>query len=319
MAASMRRAMMFFQEADADDSLSLDFEEFVAELPSSLRLMPHRELRRFFNLADKDGDGSITMSEFLDFSLEICRRVTGSDLQRLLSRGDPDESGIEEMKFVQAAREMGFSQHAETLFRHLPQHADGTIHIERLSARMRMPGAADGQLLRDFVIGMAWNGTKHSVPMVSTDTLRLSTGSAVAPQKLQALLDEKGVRLSQLFDAMDTSGDCALNEAEFVEGFVGTLGFTGGEALAQRIFRHIVGDDHTNLLTFDKVLACPLQSAVVAHTHYTRHLLPSVFMPHTPRADCRVRRTHGCFRSWSFATAAPLDARARETAPPSDS
>ena len=65
------------------------------------------------------------------------------------------------------------------------------------------------------------------------------------------LLEKNDVKLSQIFEAIDTSDDNMITEGEFVDGLVGQLGFKGDVQVLHDMFA-ILDDDQTGTVTFEE-------------------------------------------------------------------
>ena len=62
------------------------------------------------------------------------------------------------------------------------------------------------------------------------------------------LLEKNDVKLSQIFEAIDTSDDNMITEGEFVDGLVGQLGFKGDVQVLHDMFA-ILDDDSSQRKT----------------------------------------------------------------------
>ena len=198
----------------------------------------------------QDRSGRISMSEFVNWSLSMARMVTGADVLRILQYDRRmTGAGLDELHFTRSANEMGFGEHAQSLFAQLPLRPDRTVDVDAVAANVRMPDKETTQSMREFLVEMSWNTTEDLDGDVDTTGWSF-TGSdpESAREALRVLLDRHNVKLSRVFETLDTTDDNALTEAEFIDGFVRVLGFTGTPVLVQQIFASL-DDDATGRIT----------------------------------------------------------------------
>ena len=63
-----------FAEYDLDGNQSLDFEEFLAMMPTRVREENSSEdIKKWFTLADTDGSGEISVNEFFMVRVPTCQ------------------------------------------------------------------------------------------------------------------------------------------------------------------------------------------------------------------------------------------------------
>ena len=187
--------------------------QFITALPTRVSSRhPTHKLREWFDLADQDGDGSISMAEFMQWSIMMTRVVTGVGILKIMQFDDdkPCESGLDEMQFTKFARTMGFGPHASELYTELPLRSDETIDIEALAAMSRMPDKVRSQRMRDFLMAMSWNSTAD-VDEINTSGWSFDGDTPESARAaLGALLREKQVKLSQVFEKIDVSSDVRI-------------------------------------------------------------------------------------------------------------
>lgn len=233
--ALLRQYINFFLQSDANEDKELSFDEFVEAMPARVSAAhPKAKLRAWFNLADKNGDGVISKEEFIQWSLAMASAVTGGDLRKVL---ESEGEELDSLAFTHRARKLGFGEDALEIFAQLPQLSDGSLDFRQLAHTVRMPNSAASHTMREFMLAMSWNTADDK----EDDVIDTSGWSfqGVGPEStrvaLKALIDEHGVKLSQLFTTLDTSDDHTLSEAELIAGF-NTLGFQGDPAIIHDIF-----------------------------------------------------------------------------------
>eukprot|EP00325_Prymnesiales_sp_UTEX-LB-985_P031941 CAMPEP_0174738490 /NCGR_PEP_ID=MMETSP1094-20130205/70021_1 /TAXON_ID=156173 /ORGANISM="Chrysochromulina brevifilum, Strain UTEX LB 985" /LENGTH=504 /DNA_ID=CAMNT_0015941913 /DNA_START=66 /DNA_END=1581 /DNA_ORIENTATION=+ len=252
----MRQHMIFFQDADENGDMKLNFDEFTKALPENIRQNTAQDkVRSWFDLADKDGNGEVTMAEFVLWSISMAKAVTGSDVSRILQTGDDDEGLLDELQFTRMARKLGFGEHAHELYSQLPQNTEGVVCCEELADEVRMPNKASSQTMREFLLAMSWNSAGGCVPDKTIDTTGwsfMATDAESARESLAALLKANEIKLSKVFAQMDTSYNSMLSEAEFVNGLTKTCGFRGDASILRDIYASL--DDH-GVITFPVALS----------------------------------------------------------------
>ena len=259
----IRQHSMHFNEADTNNDNTMDYEEFVKSLPQHVRdSTPPDQLRTWFDMMDLDGSGEISRDEHLKWSLNAATVASGAGIEKVFQRYDRDGSGeLSELEFARAARDMGLGDHAEHLFHSLPGSDNGSVsYLELLEGAKAGEGAAGGETdanntLRDFLIAMAWDSSKEPDDKISTLgwSFNAETLSGLRTA-LWELIEAKGVKISQLFGALDTSNDYLLTRSEFVRGMRDSLGFQGDVELLRKAFVDI-DDDCTARIGFDELTA----------------------------------------------------------------
>ena len=130
----LRQYNMHFQEADANSDGELDFDEFEAALPETVREKHSRkEIRRWFQMIDDDGNGKISLDEHFAWALNAAALSSGAGVKKIFAKYDRDGSGeLSEIEFCYAATELGLGDMAEPLFRALPGSENGYVNYLNL-------------------------------------------------------------------------------------------------------------------------------------------------------------------------------------------
>lgn len=147
--------------------------------------------------------------------MKMAKMVTGADILRILQHDRHSTTGIDEVHFTRVARQMGFSAHARELFHSLPHNDDGSINTIAMADEIRAPRKQASDTMREFIAAMAWNNTKDATSVDTEGWCFDGTGPESARESLNVLLAQHdGVRLSELFEVLDSSDDNTLTEAE---------------------------------------------------------------------------------------------------------
>ena len=278
----VRQHVMFFHEADSTGSMSLDFVEFVAHLPDTIRHQHSEdELRRWFRLADKDEKGSMSIVDFIEWSTQMTELVTTVDIL----------SGLDEAKFTKVAQGMGFGDYSLELFEQLSLSRNGDINSGELCENARLP-LAELKIMREFLVAMKWNTTEDAAgsDVDTTGWSFIGTDVEGVRAGLANLLANQGTRLSAIFETLDSDDDNVLVKDEFIEGLAFTLGFQGDHALLKQTFEFI-DDDETGIVTFDEMhswLRCRRRTPRKERLETARALVLEV--DHTKMEDWDVER-----------------------------
>ena len=258
--AHKRQHFIFFSEADRDDDDTLTFEEFLEALPRHVRAKhPLREVREWFEMIDADANGSISMAEYLNWSLKAASIASGSGVVNIFREYDSEDNGsLSEFDFCRAARDVGFGDHARSLFQQLPRSADGTIDYVALLAATADARAHISGPMKAFLVAMAWNGTAEAGGAgTALDTSGWSFEAETAEgarREIQKLLAYHSVKVSEVFGMIDASDDASVCEPEFLRGLEGVLGFKGPRRVLEEVFAE-VDDDGSGRVTFEELSA----------------------------------------------------------------
>ncbi|GBG89801.1 hypothetical protein CBR_g49652 [Chara braunii] len=96
------------KEADADDSHSVEWNEFIRLMERQLKAMAmstEQQLLESFKIFDKSGDGKITAKEVREVLVSMGERVTGKDVDELMKMADVDGDGY--VDFKEFAKSLG--------------------------------------------------------------------------------------------------------------------------------------------------------------------------------------------------------------------
>ena len=239
----MRQHMMFFHEADSGGNLEIEYDEFVAALPKHVqRSQAEPTLRQWFNLADRSQSGKLTMAQFVEWSATMAELVTGVDIL----------AGLDESRFTKVAIAMGFGDYVSQLYKDVSLNRNGEIggllgDNERLNQEQL-------RTMREFLLAMGWDSTSDAESS-NIDTTGWSFGGTDVESvrlSLRELFKRHGIKISQLFEKLDENDDNLLSKAEFTEGLLGPLGFTGDPSVLDDCFLD-VDDDGDGVVTFGEM------------------------------------------------------------------
>lgn len=244
VAATMRRNALAFQEADVDGDQKLEFDEWVSMLPATMReRRTVDQLRQIFNVADLDGDGTISLDEFFLWTLSLAAMQGGTSAETTLQRFSKSGNGrLDELEFTKACEHLGMGEFAHELFAQLPKDASRTVSYRELLKQIET--AEHSREMKNFVMAAAWEMSTADAALVTRDDLTKGWSfdghdAESARRALNALLHEKGVKLSSLFVKMDTDKNNQLSKEEFFGAFRDVLGFEGPTRIMREIFNAI--------------------------------------------------------------------------------
>ena len=137
----MRALVLGFHEADRNGDEVLDYEEFIAALPSELRSADEATLREVFAMADADGDGTVTADEFFLWSLQLSADFAGAswaEMEKAFGRFDATGDGLVNLKeFFDAVEPHGFGPIAHKVFDELDRDHSGKIAYKEILATIQ--------------------------------------------------------------------------------------------------------------------------------------------------------------------------------------
>jgi Ca2+-binding EF-hand superfamily protein len=250
-----RKLIIFFLEADELSDRRIDFDQFVKALPSGVREKHEpREIQAWFNLMDHDRDKIVTLTEAVLCAISLASFLSGAGILEILQQYDDNGSGrLSEREFAHAARELGFGDEANHVFHSLPLRADQNIDYVDLLEDAKLT-SQDKKIAIRFITAMSWSGRgAHAPPDVDTRGWSF-TGEDVesARTNLRTLLNAHRVKLSEVFDIIDTSDDQRVSREEFVVSFHNVLGFQGRREITEEIFAALDEFDR-GVVTFDSL------------------------------------------------------------------
>lgn len=255
----LRQYCIFWLEANIDYDAELTFDEFRAALPANVReAQSEATTRSWLSIIDPDASGRITLGEFFRWALAAATLVAADAVQLFFRLYDADGEGqIDEVEFSRAARDLGFGERANELFRQLP-HVESKrsgVALDYLSLReqvkaFRHPSQLD--TMRSFLKAMSWDTTEDR----ALDTRGWSF-SGDSPdevrQSLGALIAKKRVKLSSVFEYLDTSDDNMMSRDEFRTSMA-IIGYKGAPDVLGEAFDQL-DDDESGKVGFDELLA----------------------------------------------------------------
>lgn len=237
-----RQHAMFLEEADVAGRLFLEYDDFFNGLPDRVRRgRTEHQLRSWFDLGKPGSEGCINLCKFVELSTAMAKMVTAVDIL----------TGRDEAGFTRIARELGYGDHASNLFAQLCLSRNGTMLANEIAGCKRQT-KAEMDTMRDFMIAMGWNDTEDRDGDVCTDGWSIEGSDPESMRMaLLALLEEHGVKLSQIFETLDMNDDNVLTSTEFSDGLQ-KVGFAGERAVLIDTFS-LIDDDGTGKITFNEL------------------------------------------------------------------
>jgi len=196
----------------------------------------------------------VTLTEAVLCAISLASFLSGAGILEILQQYDDNGSGrLSEREFAHAARELGFGDEANHVFHSLPLRADQNIDYVDLLEDAKLT-SQDKKIAIRFITAMSWSGRgAHAAPDVDTRGWSF-TGEDVesARTNLRTLLNTHRVKLSEVFDIIDTSDDQRVSREEFVVSFHNVLGFQGRREITEEIFAALDEFDR-GVVTFDSL------------------------------------------------------------------
>ena len=250
-----RKLIIFFLEADEFSDRRIHFDQFVKALPSGVREKHEpREIQSWFNLMDRDRAGIVTLTEAVLCAISLASFLSGAGILEILQQYDDNGSGrLSEREFAHAARELGFGNEANHVFHSLPLRADQNIDYVDLLEDAKLT-SQDKKIAIQFITAMSWSERgAHAPPDVDMRGWSFTGEDAESARtNLRTLLNTHRVKLSEVFDAIDTSDDQRVSREEFVVSFHNVLGFQGRREITEEIFAALDEFD-SGVVTFDSL------------------------------------------------------------------
>ena len=247
------RDSMRFAEHDLDGDQKLDFEEYLAMMPSRVReTHPRSQLRAWFDTADVNGDGVLSLTEFFSWSLANAVTTNGENsLLAAFAFYDRDKKGsLDAREFEQLAKAMGFGLVANEIFNGFDVDGSGAISYQELisSLQHKIPGDTGCQRMLLSLVH-SWNLEVSQQASSALDTSGWSfRGNDVdtVRSELQALLLKSGgnvVDLIKIFD-QDADTELQIDDVEFATA-MRNIGYRGPPHVLSQLFASLdIDNDH---------------------------------------------------------------------------
>lgn len=251
-----QQAAMRFAEYDANGDECLDFEEFLALQPKSVRTKySSDEIKAWFDAADKNGSGDLSANEFFHWSMSNAAQKHGSaSLEQVFRKFDTDGTGeLDAIEFNKAATAMGFGAAAYDLFKDLDEDGSGTVSYMELMANLTHQ-APVSVTTNKMLTSMMWcydAGVKEEVKTI--DTSRWAFRGRDVPTvrtELQRLLNQSGYHVSDLLKIfnLDLDGMPRIDDMQFCRT-MRKIGYNGTQQVLDDVFKSMDMDGN-NFVTF---------------------------------------------------------------------
>ena len=266
---SVLEASARFTDMDTDGNEKLDFEEFLAIIPSSIRSKHSTaEIRGWFDECDPNGDGVLSINEFFVWSLTDASRQFGSSaLETAFKKYDTDKSGyLTSITFGNAARDMGFGAVAHDIFKALDTDGSGTLSYAELAEALPKAPPAESKA-KHMLVALAWGRRELtsdgvSIPGASAIHQSVDTSSWVVQGKdaetvqaeLRALIHQSGAHVVDVLQLFDDDRDFSrrIDDVEFYKTMKNTFGYKGKLSVVRDVFRHL-DKDGNGTIGFDEL------------------------------------------------------------------
>jgi len=222
-----------FAENDVDGDQHLDYEEFLAMLPESIRssCTPH-QIRSWFNTVDADQSGAISINEFFMWTMANSAAMHGATaLKSAFEHYDKDNKGtLDAEEFEALAQDLGFQSVAYDIFKALDGDTSGSLRyremVPTLCDSSKVPAdALSKSLLLSLVYAFDGGGLEVGLvcgqKCVDTSGWVIRGADAASIRKeLQQLLSASGahvVDLVKVFD-IDATNALTIDDVEQLRG-----------------------------------------------------------------------------------------------------
>ena len=212
----IRQFCIFFVEASTNENGELTLPDFTQALPTAVKQKHSRdEIASWFNLIDPDGSGVVRVGEFFKWALAAATLVGGAGITKLFqnydkqhsTNGSNDGGQLDELEFTQAARDLGLGEQASQLYRQLPRHPQhDTLDYTALMEEVQQLRSSRS-LLKTFLRAMQWDQTADVSELDTSGWSFTAKTADGVRQALASILKAHRVRLSRLFEQIDTSDD----------------------------------------------------------------------------------------------------------------
>lgn len=240
---------MRFAEHDADGNESLDFEEFLAMQPESIRrLYSSDDIREWFDAADENGSGDLSANEFFKWSMSNAAQKYGSTtLQQIFHKFDADGTGeLDAIEFSKAASAMGFGAAAYDLFKDLDTDGTGTVSYAELLNSLKHQ-APPSRPARQLLTTMMWSydaGVREEVKPIDTSKWSFrGRDVATVRSELQRHLNQGSWHVADLLRIfnLDLDGMPRIDDVQF-STTMRRIGYNGAQQVLDDVFKHIDAD-----------------------------------------------------------------------------
>lgn len=240
-----QRAAMRFSDFDSNGDESLDFEEFLALQPKSIReKYTSDDIRSWFDAADENQNGELSPKEFFRWSMSNAAQKYGSvALGKIFRKYDLDGTGeLDATEFMKAAVAMGFGPAAYDLFKEMDTDGTGTVSYMELEANLNQEAPAN-IATQQMLTSMMWSyeaGVKDEV-RTPIDTSRWTLrGRDVASVRteLQRLLNQSGGYVADLLKIfeLDLHGMPRIDDMQFFRT-MRRIGYNGTQQVLDDVFK----------------------------------------------------------------------------------
>ena len=269
---------MAFSEEDRDGNQQLDFEEFLALMPSRIREQhTAAEIRAIFDAADPNGDGFLSTNEFFVWTLSISAREFGcAPLKTAFEFYDTDKTGcLTATEFSHAANDMGFAAVAHGIFRALDVDHSGTLSYSELERSLLKAPPADASA-KKMLVTLSWTSDASLRRRAAADPAKTEspTLTALRPgatidtsgwiirgrdpisvrRELQTLLVESGGHVADIIKLFDQDQDFSrrVDDMEFLHAMKTHFGYKGPPNVINEVFNWL-DVDGSGYVGFDEL------------------------------------------------------------------
>jgi len=238
-------------ESDVNGDAKLDFEEFYAMQPRSIREAHSQEdVRAWFENADLDGDGVLSVNEFFLWAVRNASATHGvRALVDVFDEHDENGSGKLDMReFEQLCISMGFQTGIQDIFRLLDVKNSGTISYRDMARKFAVQPPSNSRItILCTRLMLACGRDSNEAAGASLDTsnwvVRGSSFEEVR-RSLQQALSESGQRVADLISLFDQDHEAAeeIDDVEFCWAMRERCGYKGSAHLLLEVFRTLDSD-----------------------------------------------------------------------------
>ena len=281
-----------FAEYDTDGNMELDFDEFYAMLPVSLRdEWAAADVRTWFDAADLDGNDTLSLHEFWLWSISSAAQHHGaSTLEAVLERYDTDKTGaLDAMQFDKMAYDTGLGAAAPEMLKVLCGRRGGKLPSHReLALRIQSRAAAVPVEAMNLLTALVWQtsqGTSDEARALQARSWFVTGRDAASVLlSLRKQFRECGAPVADLVKLFDIDADTTMtiDLMEFYNALRSRFGFKGNIFIVEAVFKGL-DTDGSGKIGFDELFE---------FVRGRRHSL-----------DRRSKRVRGlCFKPPSWAT-----------------